>query len=142
MIFLKIFIVIIAAGLFWAGGATSHNYRRFLMPALLALSCVWFAHTWWALTMLSAMGTFCIGYGDNSFLRKCFGNGWGRGVWGLVGALALSLGLFLTGHLAWYWFIPYLVINFTLENALKDIPEFIGDPIIGTFFASIVLLVK
>lgn len=142
MIEIKLLVMAICSALFWWGGFNFNKARRFIMPTVLALSCVYFAHTWWALTMMSAMGMFCLGYGDNSPLRHCFGNGWGRGIWGLLGAIALSLGLFMTGHIPIYFFLPYLAINFTLENALKDIPQVIGDPVIGLGFSAIVFVVS
>lgn len=126
--------------LFWAGGAFNHNLRRFVMPLLLALTAWYLTQDWRCVSMLTTMGAFCLGYGDKSPLRHCFGNGWGRGIWGLLAGLCLSLGLFLTGHLVWYFFVPYLVLNFILENALKNIPQVIGDPIIGAGFASILFI--
>ena len=138
---IKFFIIPICSALFWWGGFSWHNARRFIMPSVLTASCFWITRDLWTLTMLASMGFLCLGYGDKSPLRHVFGDGWGRGVWGLLVALALSLGLFLTGHLAWYFFVPYLAINFTFENALKKIPQVIGDPIIGASFASVVLLV-
>lgn len=135
-------ILLISSALFWLGGFSFLPARRFIMPFILTITSLYLTHwNWYCLSMLSCMGIFCLGYGDNSPLRHIFGNGWGRGIWGLLGALALSLGLFLTGHLVWYLLIPYLVVNFILENALKDIPQFIGDPIIGLGFSSIVLLI-
>lgn len=87
------------------------------------------------------MGIFCLGYGEKSPLRHCFGNGWGRGVWGLLAALSISTTFLLTGHLILLLFFSYLALNFTLENALKNIPQVIGDPLIGAAFASIILLI-
>lgn len=138
----KFIIVAICAALFWYGGYAWHNARRFIMPAILCCTML-FASRWclWAISSLSCMGVFCLGYGDKSPLRRIFGNGLGRGVWGFLAALTLSIWAVCTGHLAWYIFLPYLALNFTLENALKDIPQVIGDPIIGASLASIVFIV-
>lgn len=142
MIEIKLIIMAICGGLFFWGGFNFLVARRFIMPCVLTTSALLLTHfDWWALTMLICMATFSLGYGLNSPLRHVFGNGWGRGVWGLLGALALSLGLFLTGHVMVYYFVLYLAINFTLENALKDIPQPIGDPVIGLGFASILLFI-
>jgi hypothetical protein len=86
-------------------------------------------------------GLLTLGYGEKSPLRHIFGDGWGRGVWGLLVALGASVGLLLGHFLAWWLFIPYLVINFTLENALKKLPQDIGDPIIGLGFGSLLFLI-
>lgn len=141
MICAKILVLILTSSLFWYGGFKWHDARRFIMPVILSLSCVWFVHSWWALTMLSSIGFLTLGYGVKSPLRHCFGDGWGRGIWGLLAALGFSLGLFLTHHISWFFFVPYLALNFTLENALKKVNQLIGDPIIGTGFGLIVFLV-
>lgn len=141
MEYLKIAIVLISSGLFYLGGNGFLFCRRFILPVLLTLSCLLYSHwDWYSLTMLSCIGIFCLGYGVKSPLRHCFGNGWGRGVWGTLAGLCLGLGLCLTGHVYWFFFVPYLFLSFTLENALKDLPTWIGDPIIGAGFASIVLI--
>ena len=111
------------------------------MPTILAVSCAIITHSFWSMTMLVSMAAFSLGYGDDSVFRRIFGNGWGRGVWGLLGALSLSLGLFITGHIGLMPFLAYIVINFVLENALKNVNQKIGDPIIGLGFSSIVFIV-
>lgn len=142
MIEIKIIIMSICASLFWLGGAYWHNARRFIMPFLLTVSALFFCHwEWWNISMISSIGILCLGYGDNSWLRKVFGNGWGRGIWGLLVAICLSFPLLLTHNLSIWFLVPYLALNFTLENALKNIPQFIGDPIIGLGFSCIILLI-
>ena len=139
---IKIFVVLLGSFLFWYGGFKDHNFRRFYLPPILALAAWFITHDWRVVSMLSVIGIYCLGYGDKSPLRHCFGNGWGRGIWGLLAGLCLSLPLYLTGHLVWYWFLAYLTLNFTLENALKNIPQDIGDIIIGAGFCSIILLIR
>jgi hypothetical protein len=141
MLYVKIATVFISAGLFFIGGWKWHNARRFIMPCVITGMSFWITHNWWALTMLASMGFLCLGYGDKSPLRHIFGDNWGRGIWGLLVAISLSIGLFLTHSLQWFWFIGYLGLNFTLEPALKKIYQFIGDPIIGAGMASIVFLI-
>lgn len=111
------------------------------MPPLIAGMCFWITHQWQVVFMLSSIGIYCLGYGEKSILRKVFGDGWGRGVWGLLAAICLSLPLFLTHHLLVCFFIGYLALNFTLENALKKLPQWLGDPIIGLGFGSIILII-
>lgn len=143
MIEIKIIIMAICSALFWLGGFCWLPARRFIMPSILTVSCLYFSNwDWWSLSMLSCMGIFCLGYGDKSPLRHIFGDGWGRGIWGLLAAISLSIALFLTGHIWILWMIIYLGINFTLENVLKKIPQSIGDPIIGLGFSSILLIVR
>lgn len=161
MIEIKLIIMGICSALFWWGGFSWHNARRFIMPLILTLTALVLTHwCWWTLLMLSCSGAFCLGYGEKSPLKHIFGNGFGRGIWGLLAAICLSLPLFLTHHLAWpllhsfqssnnvtYLFsfailIAYLALNFTLENALKNIPQWLGDPLIGLGFSLIVLLIR
>lgn len=138
MIWFKIIVALVVAILFFAGGNFQHNYRRFVLPCVMALSCGVIAHTWWALLMLTSIGAFCIGYGDRSAFRRTFGPGWGRSVWGLLAAICLSFPLFFSHHVAIVPFAFYLSLNFTLENALKNINQIIGDLLIGLGFSSIV----
>ena len=138
---IQLITIILCAVLFFIGGWVWHNARRFLMPLVLCAATVYKIHDPWAMTMLSSMVILSLGYGDKSPLRHCFGDGWGRGVWGLLVALSLSLGLFLTHHLELGWFLAYLTAGFVLENALKKIPQCIGDPIIGAVFGTIILVI-
>lgn len=139
---IKIVLLLLCSALFWLGGKCWLPARRFLMPILIGGSLLWYTSwDWYALTSISAIGIFCLGYGVNSPLRHCFGNGWGRGIWGILSGICLSLGVFLTGHLYWFLFVPYLAVNFTFENALKNLPQAIGDPIIGVGFSSIIFIV-
>lgn len=151
----KLIFIAMCSALFWLGGFCFLAARRFVLPVILSVYSCLQTHSLWPLLMLSTMGIFCLGYGEKSPLRHCFGNGWGRGVWGLLAASCLSLPLFLTNHLGIYlgflhaqWLVGslilllvYVALNFTLENALKNIPQVIGDSIIGASFASILLLI-
>lgn len=155
MIYVELFIMAVCAALFWWGGYNWHNARRFIMPCVMAVTCTYLAHSWWVLVQLSVISIFVLGYGEKSVLRHCFGDGWGRGVWGVLSAICLSVPLFVThhlgltfGHLHLGWLfgscfvgIVYTALNFILENALKKLPQFIADPIIGLAFSSIILLV-
>jgi len=138
----KIGLTLILSACFWWGGKRWHNARRFIMPIILSIFCAW-GRAWWLFPAICVpmAGMLTLGYGDKSPLRRIFGDGWGRGVWGLLVALAASLGLFIGGFLPIYWFIGYLALNFTLENALKKLPQDIGDPLIGLGFASLVFLI-
>lgn len=137
---IKLIIMAIGSGLFWWGGYSWHDARRFLLPLLLTATCYFITGDARCLIMLCSCLSFCLGYGEKSPLRHIFGNGWGRGVWGLLSALALSLPLLLIGHVYLFFFLPYLVLNFVLENALKDIPQAFGDTIIGCGLCLIVFL--
>ena len=91
--------------------------------------------------MLSAYGVLSVGYGDNSLFKHIFGDGWGRGVYGFLVALSLSLWAVLTNHIHPSFFVGYLAVGFTLENACKKLPQILGDLIIGCGFGLLALIV-
>lgn len=134
-------IVGIFSFLFWLGGNSWLPARRFIAPSIMMPWCVYVTHNWWCLTMWFCMPCFCLGYGDNSPLRHIFGDLWGRCIWSLLAAITLSAALFMTGHLSWYWFLVYLVINFSFEGLLKDDKTWIADPIIGIGFSYLVFMI-
>lgn len=141
MIEIKLAIVAFFSTMFWWGGFNFLSARRDIAPPIFIIACGLFAHTWWATTMLPVIFIFHLGYGDRSSFRKVFGNGWGRGVWGLLAGISLSLGLFLTDHLSLGWFVLYLSGCFTFENALKDISQWLGDPIIAIGFSWLIFVI-
>ena len=138
---IQISTVILSAVLFAWGGYNFNKARRFILPSVLCGVCLWLTRDIWCLTQLATIGIFCLGYGEDAPLTHIFGPSWGRGIWGLLGGITLSLGLFLTGHLAWYWFAAYFTAGFILENALKNVWQVAGDLIIGAAFGSIVFLI-
>lgn len=142
IILLKIIVDLICGVLFWWGGYSWHNARRFLLPCVIAILSCFLLHSLIGLLSLAAIGMLCLGYGDKSPLRRIFGNSIGRGIWGLLCAIGISLGLFLSGHILWFFWVAYLILNFCGEAFLNKIPQWIGDPIFGIFLGSIVFLIK
>lgn len=142
MIFVKILIDIICAFLNFLGGAYQHNYRRYVMPVVLgggiSLSSVW----WLGLTTLPVMGILSIGYGDNSALRRFLGNAGARGMWLFLVAIGIGFGPWLTGHLHWYFYVPYFLIAGVLGATLRNINQIIGDLIEGAFLALIIFIIN
>lgn len=135
-------ILIILSGCFFSWGGHSFLLaRRLFMPVILTASCFYITHSWWSLTMMASYGCLTLGYGDNSPLRHIFGQCWGRGIWGILVSLALSLGLFMTGNIALWLFISYLIACFFAEPLLKNLWQVAGDFLIGCVFGSIVLIV-
>ena len=136
-------VAILLGGAFFAyGGYKDHNFRRFYMPVILAGACWLLTHSIWSLTVFASSPLMCMGYGEDAPLTHIFNTGWSRSIWGLIVALGASLGLFLTGHMAWYWFSLYLVLGFILDNALKNLWQVSGDLIVGAYVGSLVLMIK
>ena len=141
MIAIKIAVMLASGCLMAWGGYNFKVARRFILPAILCVALALICHSWWALLGLSSMAALSIGYGDNAIFSHIFGHSWGRSVYGLLVAICLSLPLFLTHHLVIWFFVPYLIVNFTLENALKNVNQIVGDLIIGAGFGAIVFLI-
>lgn len=140
MIEIKIIAILICGGLNLIGGYCWHDARRFLMPILLAGACIYFAHTFWAITMLLAIPALTIGYGDKSPLRHIFGDAWARFVWMALVALGLALGLTVTHHIIIALAAAYILIAGALGITLRNWNEILGDFIFGCWFGVIALL--
>ena len=142
MLAIQLACIAACGGCFSYGGYKDHNFRRFVMPLLLWATLAWLCHDWRLLmAVIPTAGALVMGYGEKSVFRHVFGDGWGRGVWGLLVAISLCVPLVLTHHLSIWLALPYLALSFILENALKRVNQIIGDLIIGAAFGSIVLLV-
>lgn len=142
MFILKIITFLSCGGLMAWGGYNFKVARRFIMPSILAVAVCILTHSFWPLLMISAMATLSLGYGDDAVLSHVFGHSWGRSVYGLLVAMSLSLPLLLTHHIGVVFFALYLAQGFTLENALKNLNQIIGDIIIGCGFGSLVFFVR
>lgn len=109
--------------------------RRYIMPFVLAIAASIQLHILWiGLVVLPVIGTLCLGY---------FGKGshFGRGLWLFLQSLVIGIGLLLTGHIYWYFFLPYIVISGVLGGSLVNLFQPIGDFIEGFWLGSIILLI-
>ena len=108
--------------------------RRFCMPVLLAVTACFCLHPWYyGALCLPAIGTLCLKYFS--------GENWGRGLWLFVQAIALAVGLTLTGHLAWFIFVPYCIGSGILGGIYKNWFQPIGDLIAGVYLGLFILFV-
>jgi hypothetical protein len=108
--------------------------RRYIMPCVIGVAVSYFSHTWWlGLCCLPAMGTLSLGYfgGKNS----------GRGLWLFLQAIALSSGCFFLHHLAWYAYVPYIIISGLLGGIYKNWMQIFGDLIAGIYLASFIFFI-
>lgn len=65
------------------------------------------------------MGTLTLGYSK-------YGNA-GRGLWMWLQAMSMGLGLTLTGHLAWYIFVSYIVLMGAYGGIYRNWQQKFGD---------------
>jgi len=143
--------MLVCAALFMIGGWFFLTARRDIAPPIFVIHCALISQSWWAFAALTAVAIFHLGYGSKSFFRHCFGDGWGRGVWGLLAGVALSTWALITNHLGvdlgfihlsgWIVYALYLGLCFTLENVLKKIFEPIGDALDGIGFYVLIFLI-
>jgi len=130
----KIILDVICGVLNAIGGYCWHNARRYLMPVVIAIGVSLSTGVLWAgLMVIPVMGTLCLGYFGKGFL--------GRGAWLLLQALVIGLGLFLTHHIGWYFYIPYVIGAGVLGGLLYNIEQVVGDFIFGSWLGLIVFLV-
>lgn len=135
MIFIKILTDLACGALNAWGGWKWHNARRFLMPSLLALTISFALHSWWlGLLVLPVIGSLCLGYFH-------FGN-FGRGLWLFLQSVIIGLGLFLTGHLSWYFYLSYTVVSGVLGGSLVNLWQPLGDAIEGCWLGIILFMIK
>lgn len=135
MIFFKIAVSLLCGILDAWGG---HNFlpaRRFIMPVMLGVSISIVCNVWWlGFVVLPVIGTLCLGYFDP-------GNA-GRALWLFLQAVNIGLGLVFTGHLAWYWFLGYIVIAGILGGIYKNWKQIIGDIVTGSWLGAVIFFVR
>ena len=134
---IKLCIASLCGALDGIGGLCWLPARRFIIPVVLCVSVSTLLHIWWiGLLVLPVIGTLVLGY-------KNFGSGkFSRGCWLFVQYVIVGLGLFLTGHLAWYFYFPYAVLGGVLGGTLISVEQFLGDFIDGLFLGCIIFLVR
>lgn len=136
-------VSIISSALFMAIGGRSFLFaRRELLPLMLCADAHYVTKSVWAFTMLVACGTLSLGYGERSPLRRLFGDGLGRGIWSLFVGISLCAWAVPTGHLPLLIALLYCIACFIAEPLFKNLPQFIGDMLIGSVFGSIVFFFK
>lgn len=136
MIFIQVITIILSGALNSLGGYHYLFCRRYIMPVIIAITISILTHIWWCgLMVLPVIGTLCLGYD--------FGRGFlGRGLWLALQAFVIGIGVCVTHHLAWYFFVPYVIIAFLLEGSLYSLFQIIGDIVFGCWLSIIVFFVR
>lgn len=134
-------VSIISAALFMAiGGKNFLLARREFLPLMLCSDAFYTTKSPWAFVMLTACAMLSLGYGEKSPLHHVFGDCCGRGVWGLLVGLSLCAWAVPTGHLPLWEAIAYCAACFFAEPLFKNLPQFLGDLLIGGVYGTAVLL--
>jgi len=135
MIFIEIISCLLCGILDALGGWRFIWMRRFIMPSVIGVTVSLVTHVWWCgLLTLPVMGTLCLGYFS--------GQNWGRGLWLFTQAVVISIGLTITGHMAWYYFLGYTVIAGFLGGIYKNWQQNVGDFVTGCWLGTVVLFVR
>ena len=134
MIFLKLITDLCCGACDALGGWHILWMRRYLMPALIGITCAIVTHTWWVVFLpLPCMGTLCIGYSKDGNL--------GRALWIGLQCLVLGLGLCIFGHLIWYFYLPYIIGGCVLGGLYRNWEQILGDIVTGCWLGLIVLII-
>ena len=134
MIILKIITDLLCGVLNAIGGWEFLPARRFIMPFVLGISTSIVTQVWWTgLLILPVMGALCLGYFS--------GSNWGRAFWLFLQAVVLGLGLALTGHIVWYFYLVYVIGAGVLGGIYKNWNQLLGDFISGIYLSSIIWLI-
>lgn len=116
------------------GGHSFLFARRYLIPFLLAVNASLLTHLWWVgLMLLPVIGTLSIGYSKDS--------NFGRALWIGMQCFVLGLGLFLTHHLAWYFYVPYVIFGCVLGGIYRNWFQIIGDTVTGCYLGLIIFMI-
>ena len=135
MIFIKIIISFICGVLGAWGGYNFLPARRFILPVVLGFGVSVVTHIWWSGVLVFPLcGTLCIGYANTGK--------WWRGMWAFIQAVTAGVGLLLTGHLAWYFYILYCILAGVLGGLYIDWEQILGDLCLYSYLGSIILLVR
>ena len=130
----KLIIDLACGALFAWGGFDFLAARRYIMPCVIAIYLSIVCHIYWlGLTVLPVCGTLCLGYSGTK--------GGYRGFWLFLQSFVIGLGLFLTGHLSWYFYLPYVIISGILGSTLFDVFQILSDSIFGCWLGMIVFIV-
>jgi len=78
----------------------------------------------------------CMGYKDYGS-----SDGFARAMWLFLVCVGAGLGLFLTGHLAWYFYFPYCILGAVWGGVSRKWWNGIIAPISGALIGSIIFLV-
>lgn len=139
MIWLELSTIFICGILNSMGGYHWLFCRRYIMPVVLAITFSIVIHIWWiGITVLPVISTLCLSYKDFGFL----GNAVSRGLWLASQALVLAFGVCIAGHLAWFFYVPYVLLAFVLGFTLFNLTQIIGDIIFGILLSSIILFLR
>lgn len=124
---IRILIIAACSWLNYKGGKNWLPARRFIMPALIGT--FWAIQThWWIFFAIGMPMGFLLSTGDGN-----------RPLWCALGALGASIALMVTGSVAWWLGVPYIVLNAFI--GWKVVSWKSCDYFTGAGFASLVFLV-
>lgn len=119
------------------GELANHNAQRFLLPIIYSLAVSVLSHcVWLGATTIVMIAPLCLGYktyGSNDAVARAF--------WLAVICATAALGPFLTHHLAWWVFFPYLGLSGLTGALTRNINNLVGAPINGFLIGCPILFI-
>lgn len=127
MIFVQIAVEILCAILKTIGEKINHNFQRFVLPIVYSIGVSFVSHCWWlGLTTITMVGALCLGYKDYGSKDSV-----ARALWLFVICTLAGLGPTVTGHLAWFIYLPYIIVAGFIGTLTRNINNSIGAPLNG-----------
>lgn len=134
---IKLTVIVSCMVLKWLGETLEHNFQRYVLPLVYAVGVSFVSHTWWlGLTVLPMIGALVLGYKDYGSKDSV-----ARALWLFVICCVAALGPFLTHHLAWYVFFPYIVTAGFVGTLTRNINNLIEAPIGGLWIGLPILFI-
>lgn len=137
LLLIKIVVEICCAVCKLVGELWWHNAQRFIMPIILGIGVSVITHVWWlGFTVFPSIGVICLGYKDYGK-----SDGFDRGAWLAVICAVIGLGCVIFNHLAWYLYIPYIVLGGIWGGVTRNWWNVIIAPISGLIIGSMIWFV-
>lgn len=138
MLILEIVVVLLCGVCKLIGELWWHNAQRYIMPVMLGVTASIVSHVWWlGFCMLPMIGPLVVGY---SVYGKS--DGFDRGMWLFSICFVAGLGLVISQHVVWYFYIPYCILAGIWGGVSRRWWNVVIAPISGMLIGSIILFVR
>lgn len=133
---IRLGVLSLCMGLKIIGELWWHNAQRFIMPIIITAGIFYITHSWYSLTALPMIGALVLGYKDYGKTDSV-----ARALWLFVICVVAWLGQVITGHLAWFIYVPYIIGAGWVGTLTRNINNLIGAPINGFWIGLPILFI-
>lgn len=134
---IKIAVIVLCAVLKLVGEIWWHNAQRWILPAVLGLGVSLITGIWWlGILVYPCCVPIDLGYTD-------YGpsNGFDRGAWLAVICAVAGIAAIIFGHLAWYYYLGYIVTGGVWGGVTRNWLNFVIAPISGAIIGCLILCI-